>query len=359
MWTRGLIHEASERCVESFTKCLEFPALQENQWAENRLADMNLWISNIGACARGRASLDSRLASRPDAHDVILNLLRLLAILIDECRTQQHTEAPSCSQDNKEDAAPIEEESQGRAFSPWSDDSSSDGESKKGYDVKSPLAEAMYNIESMQDQLARIALAIRRSGRRSRLQKADQRFDVAEHQELEGHLVGMLLTQLKRYPSERDSSSLSETQLRLIRCNLKRRNRFLYAQTHSKALDAGFTRRENSTAMQEQPEAVQEEMIRAKASAQPSNDETKNARSTTITATSASKLSDSFNIPQPTHLAPATSSMISVTAINLDYPRSPRLSDNAHYFRCPCCCEVLPVTMAERNTWRCDSLQAI
>lgn len=68
---------------------------------------------------------------------------------------------------------------------------------------------------------------------RSRLQKADQRFEATEHEELEGRLVGMLFTQLKCCPQERDYSKLNEVQLRMVRCSLKRRNRFLYAQQHS------------------------------------------------------------------------------------------------------------------------------
>lgn len=35
------IKKASQQCVEGFTQCLEIPALKENEWAENRLADMN------------------------------------------------------------------------------------------------------------------------------------------------------------------------------------------------------------------------------------------------------------------------------------------------------------------------------
>ncbi|KAJ5199045.1 hypothetical protein N7491_000392 [Penicillium cf. griseofulvum] len=50
------------------------------------------------------------------------------------------------------------------------------------------------------------------------------------------------------YPSGRDSSKLNEVQLRLIRCNLKRRNRFLYVQQHSRGLDTGSIRRGNHRA---------------------------------------------------------------------------------------------------------------
>lgn len=57
----------------------------QEEWAENRLADFNLWASGIGASARNRASLDARLALRPDAQDIIANLLRLLNTVVEEC----------------------------------------------------------------------------------------------------------------------------------------------------------------------------------------------------------------------------------------------------------------------------------
>lgn len=352
----GQIKKAAQQCVEGFTQCLEVPALKENEWAENRLADMNLWISGTGACARGRASLDSRLVSRPEACDVIANLLRLLNTVIDECRTQSQMQESSLIHHDEESSAQNEQEAQGRAFSPWSDDSSSNGQSEDACDTKitraSPLQESMYNIESMQDQLARISVAIRRSGIRSRLQKADQRFEATEHEELEGHLVGMLLTQLKCCPQERDSSKLNEVQLRLVRCNLKRRNRFLYAQQHSRGLDSGPTRRENRTAAPKKVGLTQEEMAERKTHSKRSNDGSKHANSTIVTGTSASKLSDNFNLPQPNHAAPTASSIISTTVIDLDYPRPPRFKDDAHLFRCPCCCEALPVEMANKNRWR-------
>ncbi|KAJ5398855.1 hypothetical protein N7465_009344, partial [Penicillium sp. CMV-2018d] len=356
MEAEGQIKNAAQQCLEGFTQCLEVPALKENEWAENRLADMNLWISGTGACARGRASLDSRLVSRPEACDVIANLLRLLNTVIGECRTQSPIQESSSTHYDEEDSAHSKQEGQGRAFSPWSDDSSSNSQSEDACDTKithaNPLRESMYNIESMQDQLARIAVAIRRSGMRSRLQKADQRFEAAEHEELEGHLVGMLLTQLKCCPQERDPSKLNEVQLRLVRCNLKRRNRFLYAQQHSKGLDAGPIRRENRTAAPKKVELTQEEMAKRKADSKALNDGSKHANSTIVTGTSASKLSDNFNLPEPDHAAPTASSIISTTAIDLDYPRPPRFKDDAHLFRCPCCCEALPVEMANKNRWR-------
>ena len=158
----GQIKKAAQQCVEGFTQCLEVPALKENEWAENRLADMNLWISGTGACARGRASLDSRLVSRPEACDVIANLLRLLNTVIGECRTQSQIQESPPTHHDEEDSAHSEQEGQGRSFSPWSDDSSSNSQSEDACDTKithaNPLRESMYNIESMQNQLARLSL---------------------------------------------------------------------------------------------------------------------------------------------------------------------------------------------------------
>jgi hypothetical protein len=66
-------------------ECKKVEGLMKNEWAENRLADFNLWASGIGASARNRASLDARLALRQDARDVIANLLRLLNTVVEEC----------------------------------------------------------------------------------------------------------------------------------------------------------------------------------------------------------------------------------------------------------------------------------
>ncbi|OJI89757.1 hypothetical protein ASPTUDRAFT_92517, partial [Aspergillus tubingensis CBS 134.48] len=354
------IKEAAQQCVELFTRCLQNPPLMENEWAENRLADMNLWISGTGACARGRASLDSRLASRPEAHDVIVNLLRLLSTMIDECLHRSQTQDISRNYYNEEDLASPEHEGQGRSFSPWSDDSSSDGQLMDRHELRNPsgnlLHESMYDIESIMDQLSRVAVAIRRSGRRSRLQKADQLFNASEHQELEGHLVGMLLCQLNGRIQERDTSQLDEVQLRLVHCNLKRRNRFLYSQRHAMGLDAGYVLR---TPVQKPTGSAQKETPQENPCWESSNNSLMHANNTVITGTSASRLSDGFQLPQPghtlhqiDHAKSVTLSAVSTTALEVDYPRPPQLKDDVRLFRCPCCCEALPAELTDEIKWR-------
>lgn len=82
----GVISEATAVCLQSFTDCLAVEALMTDEWAEIRLGDFNLWVSGIGALARGRASLDARLCRKPEAREVIINLLYLLAEVVDECK---------------------------------------------------------------------------------------------------------------------------------------------------------------------------------------------------------------------------------------------------------------------------------
>ncbi|KAJ5707130.1 hypothetical protein N7488_006931 [Penicillium malachiteum] len=87
----------------------------------------------------------------------------------------------------------------------------------------------------MQFRLWTLAMDILQSRRCSWWQKADEQFDATEHQDLEDYLAGILLSKLESDPQERDLSELNEVQLRLIRCNLMRRNRFLYARQNMEA----------------------------------------------------------------------------------------------------------------------------
>lgn len=82
----GPIFRITETCRQNLAQCVQVEELMKSKWAENRLADFNLWASGIGALARNRASLDHRLAQKPDARDIILTLLRHLSSAVLECR---------------------------------------------------------------------------------------------------------------------------------------------------------------------------------------------------------------------------------------------------------------------------------
>lgn len=386
-----VISEATAVCSQSFTDCLAIEALMTDEWAENRLADFNLWVSGIGASAHGRASLDSRLALKLETREVIVNLLRLLAGVVDECKELGQAGPPSPSRQSLIDAwdfaalspttnflsessnngepcerlaTPSPEEPLARSFSPWSDDSASDTQSEtesKPYSSSNPLHENMQNIEVMLDQLARIAIAVRRSGRRSRLQKADQRFKLEEHEDFQKHLITVLLARPEFSKEQIDSSKLSEVQQRLIYCNLKRRNRFIYAQQHSKWLDsdtAGRPSQVQAIKSVETHSPTDEEAAKEKQKSLPPIvkplSEAADARinPTIRTGTSASAVSDSLALPRASIPAPAASTLMSSTVIDLKYPSPPKVKEGARVFKCPCCCQTLPLTLLEENRWK-------
>jgi len=381
-----VIFEATAACNQSFKACLAVEPLTKNEWAENRLADFNLWASGIGASTRSRASLDSRLALRPETRDVIANVLRLLAATVDKCKKLGEVLPPSVSGQllidvwdhaalsettqtvselsGDEDvrgrqAALSPEEPALRSFSPWSDASDTQLENEVENLCSSDLLHKhKREVEMMLDQLARIAFAVRRSGRRSRLQKADQRFKPAEHEELQKHLTTVLLARPEFSKDQIDVSKLSEIQQRLIHCNLKRRNRLLYAQQHSIWLDTdaagplsqGQANNARPTASEESAKENQKSLP---LTTKPSIEAPAVLTNPTIrTGTSASAVSDSLGLPRDVLPAPAASTIMSSTVINLKYPRPPKIEKGARVFMCPCCCQTLPVTLSEGNRWK-------
>ncbi|ATZ50645.1 hypothetical protein BCIN_06g01390 [Botrytis cinerea B05.10] len=366
METSGVIFEATAACTQSFKACLAAKALTKNEWAENRLADFNLWASGIGASTRSRASLDSRLALRPETRNVIANVLRLLAETVDKCKklaiseTTQIISELSDDEDSRGRQATLSpEESTPRSFSPWSDASDTQLENEvESLCSSDPLHKTIKDVEMMLDQLARIAVAVRRSGRRSRLQKADQRFKPAEHEELQKHLTTILLARPEFSEDQIDVSKLSEIQQRLVHCNLMRRNRLLYAQQHSIWLDTDAAARlsqgqANNTHPTASEEPAKEKQKSLPLTTKPSSEAPAVLANPTIrTGTSASAVSNSVTLPLDVLPVPAASTIMSSTVINLKYPRPPKIEKGARIFMCPCCCQTLPVTLSEGNRWK-------
>lgn len=218
----------------------------------------------------------------------------------------------------------------------------------------------MQNVKMMLDQLARISVAVRRSGRRSRLQKADQRFKLEEHEDLQKHLTAILLARPEFSEAQIDGSKLSDIQQRLIYCNLKRRNRFIYAQQHSKWLDPDHARflpqaqsiggrplagEEATTETPQSQLLITKPRPSYKTADKPGNP-------TLRTGTSASAVSDSLALPRALTPTPAASTVLSSTVINVKYPKPPKTQKEARIFTCPCCCQTLPVALLEENRWK-------
>ncbi|KAL7817973.1 hypothetical protein V8C44DRAFT_209126 [Trichoderma aethiopicum] len=230
------IQEAAEQCLESLRACIKVEQLKQDAWAENRLADLNLWIAGLGVLASSRPSLDTRLREKPAIRDVVANLLGLLALIVDKCRALASgcevadvvVEIEEEESDDSSDGVPP------RPFSPWSDedDEDSDG-SLSVVDEQPPSTDSLLEInkqdvEMLLKQLAQIAVVVRKSCRGSRLHPADQQFKPEEHQDLRAHLTTMMLlnnieqhSDLDSVKDKLDPSNLSDIQERIIQCNLK------------------------------------------------------------------------------------------------------------------------------------------
>ncbi len=59
----------------------------KDEWAENRMADFNLWAAGAGALTTGKASLDHRLKTDPQTHRIVTNLVLILEALVEDCIT--------------------------------------------------------------------------------------------------------------------------------------------------------------------------------------------------------------------------------------------------------------------------------
>jgi hypothetical protein len=226
------------------------------------------------------------------------------------------------------------------------------------------LSEAIRNTETILDQLARLAVAIRRSGVHSRLQKADRSLNFDDHKELRKHLSLIVLCQPSKEGNSAfqiDPKDLTIIQKRLINSNLRRRNRFIYAQRHSKKLEGrpAMPEKEMGNFMAQKPM-----MASPKSLQQPTGATLSRIQETAVQQpnplptteptvdTKASDVVGSIVMPQKNIASQPAMTQISSTGLKLVYPRPPKIKDGLHTFKCPCCCQSFPKMFSEGARWR-------
>ncbi|CCT74224.1 related to 1-phosphatidylinositol-4,5-bisphosphate phosphodiesterase [Fusarium fujikuroi IMI 58289] len=324
--------DLSNKCLEAFQLCLTFrspePDLSNQQAShderfEYRLADFNLWIDGIGALAPSKASLDARLSERPIDLSLVKGNLVMLFQSLEDCLNLLN--------DNGD------------------------------------LEYTLLDIDSALESLVTLSLAIRRTGRRSRLHKADRLFKAEEHAELRKHLEAIIFLRPGSGPCFKDDEfrteieSLTPLQNHLITANLKRRNRFIQAQLHSLGLKKRTFAFELPT-----PEAVEKGPNPVPISTSELEDVAVPIVSDTdaqphkplpapMSVTSASVPESKLEYREPISKKTESTPMTVITQITASarYPR-PRVYDNEQrVVQCPCCCQTLPVAEAKNNNrWR-------
>lgn len=218
----------------------------------------------------------------------------------------------------------------------------------------------MKDVDDSLNQLTRLTVAIRKAGTRSRLQKADSLFDPDGPQirSLRRHLAFLILVRPDEHGNSHfskaklDSERLSPIQLRLIDANLKRRNRFIYAQKHSQKLDNNSGHPKNTPKGKFRLAKHLRHFDLAQ-TAFLKNEDNALARDDpqTQSTTTATVVDEQIEIPSAQVIRAATT-VVSVTSSRITYPKCPPLHDHQMLFTCPCCCQSLPASIGRGNHWK-------
>jgi len=316
-------------CLEAFQKCIQQLKDKDKIHLQTRLADLRLWADSVGAAAQAKASLDWRFQHRQDDIKFIRGHLSMLEGLLKECLIAANNRS----------------------------------------DVRNAIA----NIDSTLDSLAFIGIQIRRSGRKSRLRKADDSFDENRHKyrKFRAHLACVITskpTQEGRPKNEGNeihsvdefaSLKLPLIQQRLVEANLRRRHRFMEAQRHSHGLQVRSTKISHTVIPQQfvamaadynkhKVSPMQDTKVAVALREQPGH-----PAAPTMTGTSASGLDSKWGgFRNNRHVGSTVTHITAITAA-ARYPKARPLSNQDQMLvKCPCCCQAIPASELEDSQWR-------
>ncbi|KAI0405909.1 hypothetical protein F4802DRAFT_561183 [Xylaria palmicola] len=322
--------DMTRSCLEEARQSIRRLEGKDKIYMQTRLADLRLWADSVGAIAQAKASLDQRLQNRPDDVYLIRGLLFMLQGFFSECSIAA--------------------------------------------DKKSDIRGVVTNINSTIDSLAILGVEIRRSGRQSRLRKADSSFDKnrEKYHKFRAHLACIIAsrpTEDGRPVNEgREIHSvdyfanlkLTSIQERLIEANLRRRHRFLEAQRHSHGL------KDISTEAY-QPVTPQQTLFLFK---MPSS-HTKQAANFMLagdvavtmqerqvlptnprqTTTSASGLDSKWGGLRDSRRPESTATRITTITAAARYPKMHAPAEQ-NLIKCPCCCQAIPASEVQDSQWK-------
>ncbi|KAF3172082.1 hypothetical protein TWF788_009525 [Orbilia oligospora] len=243
------ISRIANECKTVFADCTSTPDMGEEVWVRSAQGDFNLWCLGIKATSSNKSSLDYRLREKPDVREDICDLIRGLVDSLQKC---QQFFIGTKGENTPEDSRPGSPQSI-ESWEAMSDESSGTGSLSDGGDVSNPvLSENISYIKIILSQLARISIAIRKSGNRYRFEKADAALDEKDYDEFRQHLTAIILrgfqdddsknlTAVEKAQRVFDSSRLTKAQKRLIHLNILRKHRIEFvkrsrgSKSHQKA----------------------------------------------------------------------------------------------------------------------------
>ncbi|KAH6989182.1 hypothetical protein BKA56DRAFT_575214 [Ilyonectria sp. MPI-CAGE-AT-0026] len=386
----------TKKCSSLFTAMADHPKLSDDDWLEDRAADFAWWSHGLKAQKTGRSSLDFRLRNRLDIQKVISGLLHSLFSALEEYLHSCADERQELSCDDppphkNETDEELSDSDDSASDSPWSEFSDEETKGKAKTTLVASLdsddSGPKFFITTNLNLLARMSIAIRRSGAKLRYLKADEylktHMDDNEYMELRKHLFFLiqvgpyeqrLLNELGCQVSAGqlpqtveivirawifDPSRITPIQQQLIETNVTRRNRIVHAR---RMFDKdALTKPGEGPPISQMSEAplppiIQPEQVdlnkrkpnRTKSPGQPSSQHVESTRSWTAT-----ELGSRFVLPNilPSK-AKETQSIVTKmtrTGFKQDYPPCPTHQGS---FQCPYCVQVLPEEYLSKWRWR-------
>ncbi|KAK3361563.1 hypothetical protein B0T24DRAFT_641866 [Lasiosphaeria ovina] len=343
-------------CNDRFRACLSLAVFSDDDWMDDRSADFNVWGFSIKADATGRSSLDYRLRNWPEVRSIVVGLLKSLSHClkaIEKTASSQNTNSSAISP-----TAQTAGELDVNAWSDFSDDS--DGaEQQTKFQPSGPFSEGKIQIVATIDQLVRITVAIKQSGNRRRLDKADESFDESKYPDLMEHFVSLIriahLDIREIFGSLQaglDNTLLLNTvQRRLVRLNLLRHHRIKHATRFKKKADpvimgsapnipkipalvpTAVTSSRKGKRHTPAPQLARPPSVQASKSAQTTS------TNPTAAQLSATELGSRFQLPSdPERKYPSSMTNVSRIGSKQDYPKCPGTKG---LFHCPYCSQAL------------------
>ncbi|KAK6524506.1 hypothetical protein TWF281_011413 [Arthrobotrys megalospora] len=348
-----VIRGAAATCRQSLKKCMNIPRLMIDRWAENRLVDFDLWSAGAGVFADGRLSLDERLVLKPDIRKGVINLINLLKFFVDNCqeKAKEHDDK-TIRTENWNPADKLDEEKK-----------SDDDEDRSDPSLSPDELEAKKDVEVILNQIIRLTVAIRKAGSDARFRRADKFFNL---QDPEIQNFKSLLELIMHPKGLKQKDQLNTIQLRLIEANLRRRHRFFYAKKHSRKLAGQESDSqakiavENHTISKPSPNTgtgvpsnvfpeTQEYSAPGVVESGLAGPAPSVVAPASATAASAIEGTVVVNAQRP---ARAAATVLSRTTSKITYPRPPPISLHNKVFKCPCCCQSLPISFTEHSQWK-------
>lgn len=315
-----------------FSLSIKQKILMREKWAEVRLSDFNLWVAGMGVMAGKNASLDTRLQALPTELSTLRHLLSSLKKSLTDCRKLDENE----------------------------------------------LEESMEIVDLIMENLATIATVIRRTGKRSRLRRADLTFDPQRQIRLRQFFECLIILRptenaLFRPKIPEDWTSvipciaegegqLSPLQMRLIDANLRRRYRFLCAQRHSEKLAGSRTPAKTQDTTKSHAgtstTSVKEGGVSRSSDSTPANSQTftKPVKELSLrtSSTKASTVETKYHSAEDkVHIPRAPQTKITAITATTQYPSpmKPHAEDLKEHkiFKCPCCCQPQPEIIAKNH----------